>query len=101
MKEINMQIKTRWRVFTVGMFVLLVFTFPATKGFFGKLFGFMVHGAQQHKNNLEITADFSSGGAPRSRPVAGPIQNGDSCSTGRQHTHSHHNHHRDRHSHYH
>ena len=101
MKRLTEGIETKFRSFMIGLIVVLVFTIPASKGIFAKLFTVTVFGAEQHRHDLEMTADFSSGGAPRSRPVAGPMQNADSCSTGRQHSRSHHGHHRDRHAHYH
>ena len=105
-------VKKSWRAFITAVFVILVFTVPASKGILGKFFGASAAGKQQadNKNNNNQnqannpkhndTGTASSGGAPISHPPASPTKQGDTCSTGRQHNASHGNHHRASHGHY-
>jgi len=53
METLTAFVKKSWRAFMTAVFVLLVFTVPASKGILGKIFGASAAGKQQadNKNN--------------------------------------------------
>lgn len=109
MKKVMEITKRSWRLLVTSAFVILVFTVPAAKGFLGKFMGVHASGSHQHGNNhgnhndnsTSRSQSYSSNSAPNSAPNASPVNNNDSCSTGRRHSHSHHGHNRTKHRHYH
>lgn len=92
-----------WRTLVTVAFVLLVFTIPASKGILGKFFTVHATGNNQHgnnNNNSGNSGNYTSNSSPNSNQSASPVNQGDSCSTGRRHSRPHHNHNQNRHSHY-
>lgn len=105
MKIVIEGVKRSWRMLVTSVFVMLVFTVPAAKGFLGKFMGVQASGSHHQgnnhgnnqNNNSSQSQSYSSHSAPNSSPNASPVNNSDSCSTGRRHSRSHHGHKRHRH----
>lgn len=99
MGQIIERIKNRWRTLVTAVFVLLVFTVPASKSIIGKFFSAAATGGNQHGNNNgnnhgnshgnshshsnSHSNSGSSHSSPNSGPSASPMHPGNSCSSGR------------------
>lgn len=112
MKRISELVSKSWRAVLTAVFVMLIFAVPASKGVLNKLFSVHASGGgygNDHGNNHSNSNDNShnshssnssgqsSHGSPHSNPTASPVNQGDSCSTGRRHSDSHHGHRGHRH----
>ena len=101
MKNISNLFRKSWRAVMTTVFVLLVFTVPASKGVLSKWFNVYAAGGNNqgknqqnnHDSHSSNSASQTSHGSPSSSPTASPVNPGDSCSTGRRHNDSHHGHH--------
>jgi len=85
MKDFGKRIKKGWRIVVTAIFVMLIFTVPASKGIFGKYFGASASNNQPGNDfgdSGSESGSFSSQGSPSLGSTASPIEPGGSSSSG-------------------
>jgi hypothetical protein len=81
MKSLLNLVKSNWRKVVSSFFILLIFTIPASKGFFAKIFNLTVEAGNknqkdnQNNSNKDKSKTVKSASTPKSHPPASPMSN--------------------------